>query len=85
MCPWKIILLGRMGCLLPLLIIFNLFFGWMFFGFLLWALIEIVLIIIFILVSLLTARRIFRQEQQKDKDNVIDIEAEVLDDKKRLN
>ncbi len=83
MCPRKIILLGRMGCLLPFLIIFNLFFGWMFFGFLLWALIEIVLILVFILVSLLTAKKVFRQEQQKD--NVIDIEAEVLDDKKRLN
>ena len=78
----SIILLGRMGCLLPFLIIFNLFFGWMFFGFLFWALIEIALILIFILVSLLTAKKIFRQEQQKD--NVIDIEAEVMDDKPKL-
>jgi hypothetical protein len=48
----------QFGCLLPFLIIFNLFFGWMFLRPLYWALLELGLILAFILTSVIIVKRI---------------------------
>lgn len=84
---------GQSGCLLPTLIIFNLFFGKLFFrSTALWLGIEGVLILLFALKMHLFVRRI--KEQLKEQGpgrasgsrrygtggEVIDVEAKVLED-----
>ena len=70
------------GCLLPFLIIFNLFFGRLFFNTLHWLAIEGILIVIFVVYAHVFSRRIINSV--KRKDNVIDVEGEVIQDKKKL-
>ncbi len=70
------------GCFLPFLIIFNLFFGRLFFSLRLWLAIEGVLIIFFIILSYLSGKRIMKSFQKRN--NVIDIEGEVIEDKEKL-
>ncbi|MBU0710230.1 MAG: hypothetical protein KKC42_01315 [Candidatus Omnitrophica bacterium] len=78
----SMIFLSRTGCLLPSLIVFNFFFGWIFFGFTTWLLIEGVLILLFFLNSYILMRRIASAPGQKD--DVIDVEGRVVDDKQKL-
>jgi len=77
------VFLSGTGCLLPALIIFNLLFGWIFFKPLHWLIIEAVLILLFIIKGSLFTRRIISASSRK-RDNAIDVEAEVVEDKRRL-
>jgi hypothetical protein len=74
---------SRTGCLLPFLILFNLLFGWMFFKLLAWLLIEGALILLFILNSRIVMRKIFSSSSSK-RDGVIDVEGQVVEEKKKL-
>lgn len=79
----KIIFISRAGCLLPSLIILNLLFGWMFFKPWQWLLVGLLLIMLFIFSSFIAAREIVRGTHRQD--NIIDVEAEVIEDKKKLS
>ena len=70
------------GCLLPLLIISNLFFGWMFFRPKTWLSIEGVLILLFIINSYVLARRISSFSFKAHE--AIDVEGEVIEDRHKL-
>ncbi len=75
------------GCLLPLAILFNTFFGLFFLRPLHWLLAEVVLVFLFFLSAALTARRILGVARQGSRPGVIDAEGEVVDgpdDKKSL-
>lgn len=67
------------GCLLPLPIFLNLFFGWIFFKPKIWLLIEGILILLFLINSYVLARRISAFTTKKD--NVVDVEGEVIEDR----
>ncbi len=77
----KTFILAHTGCLLPLLIILNFIFGWMFLALGYWLLVEAVLVLIFILSSYIMARRLFRGPQRDE--GVIDVEGEIVEDKER--
>ncbi len=83
-----IVVVGAGGCFLPLLILFNTFFGLLFFRPLHWLLAEAVLILIFLLSAVLAARRIINAGEGKGgRPGVIDVEGKVVDqpdDKKTL-
>jgi hypothetical protein len=70
------------GCLLPLLIIFNLFFGKLFFNTRTWLIVEGVLLLIFIIFSYIFSKNILNSV--KRRNNVIDVEGEVVEDSKKL-
>ncbi|MBM3255718.1 MAG: hypothetical protein FJZ08_05395 [Candidatus Omnitrophica bacterium] len=73
------VILTNAGCLLPLLIILNLFFGWIFLEARYWLLLEAVLVLIFILNSYIMARRLLRSPRRNS--SVIDVEGEIVEDK----
>ncbi|MDD4894887.1 MAG: hypothetical protein PHW54_06215 [Candidatus Omnitrophica bacterium] len=77
------VFLSGAGCLLPALIIFNFLFGWIFFKPLHWLIIEGVLILLFVIKGLLFTRRIISNSPRKH-GNAIDVEAEVVEDRRRL-
>jgi len=85
--------LGNLGCFLPLLIIFNLFFGRLIFGSVrLWLGVEAVLVLIFILKIRLIVSRLSRQFSPQGPDGqtpaqgkVVDIQGQVVEDAKELN
>ncbi len=70
------------GCLLPFLVIFNLIFGRLFFNTRHWLAIEGILILLFMAYSYISVRRV--TNGVKRKDNVIDVEGEVIKDSKKL-
>ena len=70
------------GCLLPFLVIFNLFFGRLFFSLRVWLAVEGVLIIFFIVNAYIFSKRIINSV--KKRDNVIDVEGEVIKDREKL-
>lgn len=76
------VFLGRSGCLLPLLIILNLFFGMLFLRPLYWLILEIILVLFFIINGYILTKKIFSTTRKRE--NVIDVEAEVVEDKKKL-
>lgn len=86
----KIIWSGNSGCLLPFLIIFNLFFGKAIFNSpRLWLGIEAILILIFILKINIMAQKIKQQftsggRNRKPKGEIIDIPGQVIEEKKKL-
>ncbi len=94
--PSGLIWLGSSGCLLPFLIIFNLFFGKLIFNSTrLWLGVEAILILIFILKINVMARKIGQlgrglasdsqghgQQGHRPQGRVIDIEGKVVEDKK---
>ena len=88
---------SQLGCLLPMLIIFNLFFGKLIFSSTrLWLGIEGVLILIFIINLNIMVRKIgrnfrsatqgfaFEGQSRKQPEEVIDIQGDVVEDKKEL-
>jgi hypothetical protein len=75
------VILANTGCLLPLLIILNFLFGWLFLELRHWLLVEAVLVLVFILNSYIMARRLFRSP--KHAEGVIDVEGEVVEDKEK--
>jgi len=80
------ILISQAGCILPVLIVFNLFFGLFFFKPLYWILFEGVLIVLFILNSVIFTRKMFSgtANNAKKRPGAIDVEGEVIEDKKQL-
>lgn len=75
------------GCLLPFLIIFNLFFGWLYLSLKAWLISESILIIIFLFYSYVLSRKIISQGGSfVRRANVIDTEGEVIgdDDKPKI-
>ena len=77
------VIISSGGCLLPLLIILNLFFGRLFLKASHWLALEGVLILLFALNSYLFTRRIFRCV--KKRDNVIDVEGEVIKERRKIS
>ena len=73
----------KSGCLLPQLIILNLFFGWLFLPVLLWLAVGVILIVLFVVNSFLLARKITSGTPSKQKD-VIDVQGQVVDEKDRF-
>lgn len=76
------VFISHAGCFLPLLIILNLFFGWLFFSFIHWLLIELGLIILFTINSIIFTKKIFSTVSE-DSD-IVDIEGKVVEDRERL-
>ena len=74
---------NQIGCLLPSLIIFNLFFGWIFLKPVHWLLLEATLILVFLAKSYIITRKIFSGYSKRDR-NVIDVEGKVVEDKPQL-
>lgn len=68
------------GCLLPLLIVLNFFFGRLFFKTDQWLAIEGVLILLFLLSSYIMTRRIFSSGPKAKAGNVIDVEGEAVEE-----
>ena len=83
---WK----SNSGCLLPFLIIFNLFFGKSFFNSTrLWLGIEVVLILIFILKINTMVHKISQQLRPdsrgfKPNGKIIDVQGQVVEEKEKL-
>lgn len=93
----QFIWIGNSGCLLPLLIIFNLFFGRLIFNSTrLWLSVEAILILIFIIRINIIARKISRQfdrqgggfassgQNHKPKADVVDIQGHIVEEEKKL-
>lgn len=80
----SIIVSAQAGCLLPFLIIFNLFFGWMFFKPAHWLLIEAILILISIATSIVFVKKIFSagSNGSSRRNNAIDIEGKIVNEDK---
>lgn len=70
------------GCLLPLLIIFNLLFGWIFLKPKVWLISETILLLLFIINGYMITRKIISAPSKGD--NVIDVEGKIVDDKEQL-
>lgn len=86
---------SRTGCLLPLLIILNLFFGWIFLRLKYWLITEAILILLLIINGYIITRKINALSSKYDarvstwrsdvfkrsvlKDNVIDVEGKVME------
>jgi len=73
-------LISYNGCLLPLLIVLNLFFGQFFFKTNQWLAIEGILILLFLFNSYIVTRRV-KSAQRNNPQNVIDVEGKVVEDK----
>ncbi len=93
----QIIWAGKSGCLLPMLIIFNLFFGRAIFNSTyLWLGIEAALLLLFIIKLQLFAQKISQQfwpqgrglasnsQSHKPRGRVIDVEGKVVEEKEKL-
>ncbi len=93
----SIVLTGLGGCLLPSLVIGNLFFGWLFLKPLHWILLEIALVLALRLQTVWILRKMTQRMQNPSgkrpgRSGVIDVEGEVVEeppktspeDKKRL-
>ncbi|MBI4706458.1 MAG: hypothetical protein HY761_00830 [Candidatus Omnitrophica bacterium] len=74
----SLFLVSQSGCLLPLLIMFNLFFGWLFLKPAAWFLLEAGFIILFIINSYIFSRRLHSYAQKRN--NVVDVEGKVVED-----
>jgi len=71
---------GCSGCLLPALIFFNTFFGWIFFKpAKLWLSIEAILILLAILQLHSSYRFILSNFNKKSRRDAIDVEGKVVD------
>lgn len=79
--PKGVFFVSQTGCLLPILILFNLFFGWMFFRPLVWLAIEGVLALLFILNSYFLAKRVSSFAPRRGR--VVDAEGEIVEDGKK--
>ena len=78
------LVLSQAGCLLPFLITFNLFFGWMFLRKSHWLLLEAGLIFTFIINSIIITKKFFYAAGTLPKrSGAIDVDAQVIDDDKK--
>ena len=82
----SVFFIGQAGCLLPIIILFNLFFGWIFFPTRTWLLIEGILIILFFINSFIFLRRVstMASGSASKRDGVIDVEGEIVEEKQKL-
>jgi hypothetical protein len=71
------------GCLLPALILLNLFFGWMFLKTSTWLVLEGILILLLVLNSYFLIRKVKRWSVPAP-GNIIDVHGEVVDEKREL-
>jgi len=71
------------GCLLPALMLLNLFFGWMFLSTRAWLCLEGALILLFVLNASVLVRRV-RSWARPKSGKIIDVDAEVIDEKLKL-
>jgi len=78
------LLFSRTGCLLPFLIIFNLFFGLLFFRPFVWLLIQAILILLFLINGYIITRKINSASSSK-RNNAIDVIGEVVEEDKKEN
>ena len=76
------VFISQSGCLLPLLIMLNLFFGLFIFKPLTWLLVGIVLALLLMLNSYAASRRSFAAPRKRG--NVIDVEGEVVEERHKL-
>lgn len=78
--------ISRNGCFLPIIILFNLFFGWMFLPAHTWLFIEGILIILFFINSYIFLRRLssIPLRRATKGDEVIDVEGEIVEEKQKL-
>lgn len=74
------VFLSRGGCLLPALIIFNLFFGRLIFKPSHWLIIEAILLLLFLANTYLVTRKIASGFPKRHSD-AIDVEGEVVQEK----
>jgi len=74
---------NQVGCLLPLLLIFNLFFGWVFLRPLHWLILEAVLFLLFLLSGYAFTRRVISGPHRATRrPGAIDAEGEVVPEDK---
>ncbi len=75
------ILFGRVSAILPTLILLNLFFGWILFGFYNWLFIGLTLVTLFIINIALFAKSFKLNLGNRDSDeDIIDIKGNTLED-----
>jgi len=77
--PASFVFFSGSGCLLPVLIILNLLFGWIFFRPKLWLIVQAILLVLFVINAYISARKIISPSSKRD--DIIDVEAEVVEDK----
>ena len=78
---------GQSGCLLPMLIVLNLFFGKTIFNSTrLWLSLEAILVALFMIKLHTFARKINQQlrPQNRSAGKVVDVEGEVVQEKQKL-
>lgn len=84
---------GQSGCLLPMLIIFNLFFGKLIFNSTrLWLSVEGILVLLFIIKIYAFTRKISEQfssegrdsQNHKSQGKIVDIQGQVVEEKEQL-
>jgi hypothetical protein len=78
----SLLFVSQAGCLLPILILLNLFLGWLFFKPLTWLAIEGALVLLFMLNSYILARSISSASRKNRK--IIDVEGEVVEERDKL-
>ncbi|MDD5595287.1 MAG: hypothetical protein PHY94_03470 [Candidatus Omnitrophica bacterium] len=80
----SLVFFSQTGCLLPLLIMGNLFFGWLFLKPLYWLGLEGALILLFLLNAVILSKKISFSSKEKKRKGVIDIEGKVISEKKNI-
>lgn len=72
---------GQAGCLLPLLMLFNLFFGWIFLPPLYWLASAGVLILLFFISTYIFLRRLAKltKPAEKARSGAIDVEGKIIE------
>ncbi len=76
----SVVLFSYSGCLIPLLLVLNLLFGWMFLSPKTWLLTEAVLFLLFLLNSFIFTRRISSAALRPRRRDVIDVEGEIVNE-----
>jgi len=76
----SVVVSAQAGCFLPILIILNLFFGWMFLKPAQWLLLEAALVLFFIITSIILVKKVVSSATKRS--NVIDVEGKVVDENK---
>jgi len=87
MTPSGFVFTGQSGCLLPMLIMLNLFFGKLVFNSTrLWLGVEGVLVLLFVIKIHAFAQKISQQlrPEKRNRGKVIDVEGEVVQEKQKL-
>lgn len=75
-----VIFFGRVNAILPTLILLNLFFGWIIFGFYNWLFIGLTLITLFIINIALFAKSFKVDSGKQGQDDIIDITGGTIED-----